>query len=116
MPAGTPADNPASTTYGEPDQVAPLPRPLPTGDAPTSPARESLIRLIRQGLDTSLRSVQVWAELSRALNAPPASPTHPAVINYVQQPIEALLAAQRHVVDQLVTTQQHLAQRLCVER
>lgn len=60
---------PRTTAHGEFHPTA-----APGEDTPTGPARESLVRLIRQGLGTSLRSVQVWAELTRALDATPTSP------------------------------------------
>jgi hypothetical protein len=111
MPTHKAGKEPRTTAHGEFHPTA-----TPGEGTPTGPAREQLVQLMRQGLGTSLRSVQVWAELTRALDATPTSPANQAVITHAHRPIETLLAAQRQVIDQLATTQQHLARHLSGER
>ncbi|MBV8540616.1 MAG: hypothetical protein JO063_06250 [Pseudonocardiales bacterium] len=75
--------------------------------------RDSMSQLVRRGQDTSLRSLQVWADLARRLG--PTAPSFPAGVAIVAlacDPFEKLLAAQRQVVDELVATQCQLAQQL----
>jgi hypothetical protein len=62
-----------------------------------------MAQLVRQGLDTSLRSVQVWADLARQVDS--------AALTSAYDPFEQLLATQREVVGDLVATQRQLAQQ-----
>lgn len=68
--------------------------------------QDSLVQLMRQGVDISLRSLQVWAELTRQLG--PTALGYPTGATY--ELLEKLVAAQREVVDELVATQRHFAQ------
>jgi hypothetical protein len=79
----------------------------------TQRTQESMTQLVRQGQDTSLRSLQVWADLARkfgptALNRPADA----AIIFLAYDHFEKLLVAQRQVVDELVAIQRQLAQQL----
>jgi hypothetical protein len=76
-------------------------------------AQESMVQLVRQGLDTSLKSVQVWADLARQLG-PTAlgSPAGATMVSRAYDPFEVLLAAQREVVGELVATQRQLTQQV----
>jgi hypothetical protein len=76
-------------------------------------AQDSMAQLVRQGQDTSLRSLQVWADLARKLG--PTAPSFPAgatVVALAYTPFEKLLEAQRQVVDELVATQRQLVKQL----
>lgn len=76
-------------------------------------AQDSMAQLVRQGQDTSLRSLQVWADLARTLG--PTAPSFPAdatIFALAHDPFEKLLEAQRHVVDELVATQRELVRQL----
>ena len=76
-------------------------------------AQDSMAQLVRQGQDTSLRSLQVWADLARKLG-PTASifPAGGAIVALACDPFEKLLEAQRQVVDELVATQRRLVKQL----
>lgn len=72
-----------------------------------------MVQLVRQGLDMSLRSVQVWGDLARQLGPTTMrSPANPAMISLAYDLFEKLLEAQREVVDELVATQRQLAHQL----
>jgi hypothetical protein len=83
-------------------------------DPSTQQVQESMAQLVRQGQDTSLRSLQVWADLARKLG--PTAPSFPAgtttIVALAYDPFEKLLDAQRQVVDELVATQRQLVKRL----
>lgn len=82
-------------------------------DTSTQQVRDSMAQLVRQGQDTSLRSLQVWADLARKLG--PTAPNFPAgtaIVALAHDPFEKLLEAQRQVVDELVATQRQLVKRL----
>jgi hypothetical protein len=81
-------------------------------DTTTQQVHDLMIELVRQGQDTSLKSLQVWADLARQLG-PTAlrPPSSAAMISLAYELFEKLLAAQRQVVDELVVTQRQLAQR-----
>ena len=70
----------------------------------TQRAHDSMAQLVRQGLDTSLRSVQVWADLARQINF--------TALTSAYDPFEQLLATQREVVGDLVATQRQLVQQV----
>ena len=82
-------------------------------DPSTRRAQDSMVQLVRQGLDTSLKSVQVWADLARQLG-PTAlgSPASATMVSRAYDPFEVLLAAQREVVGELVATQRQLTQQV----
>jgi hypothetical protein len=76
-------------------------------------AQDSMAQLVRQGQDTSLRSLQVWADLARKLDhTEPRSPTGATICALACDPFEKLLEAQRQVVDELVATQRQLVKQL----
>ncbi len=80
-------------------------RPVHDTEGPTAQrAHDSMAQLVRQGLDTSLRSVQVWADLARQIDA--------TALTSAYGPFEQLLATQREVVGDLVATQRQLAQQV----
>ncbi|MGH4008740.1 MAG: hypothetical protein ACRDTH_11400 [Pseudonocardiaceae bacterium] len=82
-------------------------------DTTTHRAQDSMVQLVRQGLDTSLKSVQVWADLARQVGpSTPGSPTDATMASLAYQPFELLLAAQREVVGELVATQRQLTQQV----
>jgi hypothetical protein len=82
-------------------------------DTTTERAQDSMVQLVRQGQDASLRSLQVWADLARKLGSHAQSfPAGATVASFVYDPFEKLLLAQRQVVDELVATQRQLAQQL----
>lgn len=72
-----------------------------------------MAQLVRQGLDTSLKSVQVWADLARQVG-PNAlgSPVSATMAAHAHDPFVMLLAAQREVVGELVATQRQLTQQV----
>jgi hypothetical protein len=72
-----------------------------------------MAQLARQGQDTSLRSLQVWADLARKLgHTEPRSPAGATICALACDPFEKLLEAQRQVVDELVATQRQLVKQL----
>jgi hypothetical protein len=74
---------------------------------------DSMVQLVRQGQDTSLRSLQVWADLARKLGPTSlSSPAGATMASLAHDPFEKLLEAQRQVVEELVATQRQLTQRL----
>jgi hypothetical protein len=94
-------------------------RPLQAGVAPvavdptTQRVQDSMVQLVRQGQNTSLRSLQVWADLARKLGSTAQnSPAGATMVSLAHDPLKKLLEAQRQVVEELVATQRQLAQRL----
>ena len=82
-------------------------------DQTTQRVQDSMVQLVRQGQDTSLRSLQVWADLARKLGSTaPSSPAGATMVSLAHDPFEKLLEAQHLVVEELVATQRQLAQRL----
>jgi uroporphyrinogen-III decarboxylase len=68
---------------------------------------------VRQGQDTSLRSLQMWADLARKLGPSTlSSPVAAGIVSHAHDPFEKLLMAQRQVVDELVATQRQLTRQL----
>jgi hypothetical protein len=81
-------------------------------DTTTERAQDLMIELVRHGQDISLRSLQVWADLSRQLGTPALrSPARKVMVGLAYDLFEKLLTAQREVVDELVATQRQLAQQ-----
>ena len=97
------------------------PRPLHTAlemsteqcaaDPSAQRVQDSMVQLVRQGQDTSLRSLQVWADLARTLDPTALSSPAGVTMASLHDPFEKLLEAQRQVVEELVATQRQLAQR-----
>jgi hypothetical protein len=82
-------------------------------DTSVQRTQDSMAQLVRQGQDTSLRSLQVWADLARKLGPTASSfPAGAAIVALACDPFEKLLRAQRQVVDELVATQRQLVQQL----
>ncbi len=76
-------------------------------------AQDSMSQLVRQGQDTSLRSLQVWADLARRFGSTEASSSADSTMfSLAHDPFEKLLEAQRQVVDELVATQRELARQI----
>jgi hypothetical protein len=90
--------------------------PQLVGVTPTShPAQDSMVQLVRQGQDASLRSLQVWADLARKFgptDPPGGNSSDVTMVDLAYDPFEKLLEAQRQVADELVATQRQLAQYL----
>jgi len=86
----------------------------PVAAEPTAErVQDLMVQLVRQGQDTSLRSLQVWADLARKLDPGGlSSPAGATMVSLAHDPFEKLLEAQRQVVEELVATQRQLAQRL----
>lgn len=75
--------------------------------------QDSMAQLVRQGQDTSLRSLQVWADLARKFGSTsPSSSADSTMFSLAHDPFEKLLEAQRQVVDELVATQRELARQI----
>ncbi|HKR48994.1 MAG TPA: hypothetical protein VJT72_05320 [Pseudonocardiaceae bacterium] len=84
-----------------------------TTDKTSQQVQDSMIQLVRQGLDTSLKSVQVWADLARQVGSTAlASPASATMASRAHDPFELLLAAQRKVVGELVATQRHITRQV----
>lgn len=93
----------------EPVRVA----PEVAADPSSQRVQDSMAQLARQGQDTSLRSLQVWADLARKLgHTEPRSPTGATICALACDPFEKLLEAQRQVVEELVATQRQLVKQL----
>lgn len=84
-----------------------------TTDPTTAQMQNLMAQLVRQGQDTSLRSLQVWADLARQLGATTqvCTPAAATRVCLAYDLLEKLHAGQREVVDELVATQRQLAQR-----
>ena len=83
-----------------------------TVDTPTLRVHDVMTQLVRDGQDISLRSLQVWADLARQLGPSRlGAPAAATMVPLAYDLFERVLAAQREVVDELVATQRHLAQR-----
>jgi hypothetical protein len=82
-------------------------------DSTAQHAHDSMTQLVRRGQDTSLRSLQVWADLARKFGSTtPSSSAGATMFSLAHDPFEKLLIAQRQIVDELVATQRELAQQL----
>jgi hypothetical protein len=76
-------------------------------------AQDSMAQLVRMGQDTSLRSLQVWADLARKFGtSTPGSAAGATMCSLAHDPFEKLLVAQRQIVDELVATQRQFTQQL----
>ncbi|MGH3843479.1 MAG: hypothetical protein ACRDS0_18850 [Pseudonocardiaceae bacterium] len=81
-------------------------------DPTTQRVYDVMVQLVRDGQDASLRSLQVWSDLARQLDPTRlGSAAGATMVSLAYDLFEKVLAAQREVVDELVATQRHLAQR-----
>ncbi len=107
MPTQIRDDRPVANIHHNQD-LRPVHDPGPTAQR----GQDSMVQLMRHGLDTLLKSVQVWADLARQLGPTTLdSPGGATMVSVAHDPFEKLLAAQRKVVDELVATQRQLMQR-----
>lgn len=67
-----------------------------------------MVQLVRQGVDISLRSLQLWADLARPFGPTALGSSATAAYDL----LEKLLAAPREVVDELAAAQRQFAQGL----
>jgi len=82
-------------------------------DPITQRAQDSMTQLVRQGQDTSLRSLQVWADLARRFGTTEANSSAGSMMfSFAHDPFEKLLEAQRQIVDELVATQRELTRHI----
>jgi hypothetical protein len=85
-----------------------------TGQLPSGRIQDLMAELTRQGLNTSLRSLQVWAELARQVGPQVLGCSPDGTRVFVAGDHEffgKLLAAQREIVDELVAAHHELSQR-----
>ena len=76
--------------------------------------QDLMAQLVRQGLNSSLRSLQVWTDLAHQLGPAVLGSSAGATRVFLAGDYDQfakLLAAQREVVGELVATQRELAQR-----
>jgi hypothetical protein len=113
MPTQIKDSQPVTDTYGDQDSLAFHDAVDTTTEQPNGAADPTILglqdprgRLARQGVDISLRSLQVWADVARqrGLTAPGSS------ARAVYDLFEKLLMAQRQVIDELVAAQRQFAQ------
>ncbi|MGH3669710.1 MAG: hypothetical protein ACRDSH_03605 [Pseudonocardiaceae bacterium] len=85
--------------------------------APATPSpqvQDLMVQLARQGLNTSLRSLQVWADLARQLGPQVLGGSAGGTRVFLAcdyDLFKKLFAAQREVVDELVAAQGEIVQR-----
>jgi hypothetical protein len=85
-----------------------------TGELPSGRIQDLMAELTRQGLNTSLRSLQVWAELARQVGPQVLGCSTDGTRVFLASDHELfnkLLAAQRETVDELVAHYRELSQR-----
>ena len=113
MPTQIKDSRPVTDTYGDQDSLTFQDAVDTTTEEPNGAAdptiqrlQDSRVQLTRQGVDISLRSLQVWADLTRqrGLTAPGSS----AGATYGL--FEKLLVTQRQVINELVAAQRQFAQ------
>jgi hypothetical protein len=83
-------------------------QPSGAADPPLLRVQDLMVQLVRQGVDISLRSLQLWADLARPFGPTALGSSATAAYDL----FEKLLAAQREVVDELVAAQRQFAQGL----
>jgi hypothetical protein len=115
MPTRIEDSQPVTNTYGDHDSLAfhdavdttTTEQPNDATDPTIQGLQDSRVQLARQGVDISLRSLQVWADLTRqrGLTAPGSS----AGATYGL--FEKLLVTQRQVINELVAAQRQFAQQ-----
>lgn len=87
-------------------------QPRAAADTTTHRVPDLMAQLVRQGMDISLRSVQVWADVARQLGSTAlGSPARATMVSLGYDLFENLLATQRHIVDELVAAQYQSAQQ-----
>lgn len=87
-------------------------QPRAAADTTTHRVPDLMAQLVRQGMDISLRSVQVWADVARQLGSTAlGSPAKATMVSLGYDLFENLLATQRHIVDELVAAQYQSAQQ-----
>ncbi|MDQ3761902.1 MAG: hypothetical protein M3460_09430 [Actinomycetota bacterium] len=80
-------------------------------DMTTQLTQDLIVQLVRQGLDISLKSLQVWADLTRQFGSTALrSPAGATMVFLAYDLFEKVLMAQRQVVDELVAAQRQFAQ------
>jgi len=82
--------------------------------SPSERIQNLMAQLARQGLNTSLRSLQVWADLARQLGPQVLGCSTDATRVFLADDYDLfneLFAAQRDTVDELVINYRELAQR-----
>jgi hypothetical protein len=85
-----------------------------TGQLPSERIQDLMAELTRQGLNISLRSLQVWAELARQVGPQVLGRSTDGTRVFLASDHELfgkLLAAQRETVDELVANYRELSQR-----
>lgn len=85
-----------------------------TGQLPSERIQELMAELTRQGLNTSLRLLQVWAELARQVGPEVLGCSTDGTRVFLAGDHELfgkLLAAQREIVNELVAAHRELSQR-----
>src|SRR6185437_7578375 len=95
----TPVRDGTHTTTEQPSNAA---------DPTLQGVQDLMVQLVRQGVDISLRSLQLWADLARPFGPTALGSSATAAYDL----FEKLLAAQREVVDELVAAQRQFAQGL----
>jgi hypothetical protein len=105
---------PVTDTYGDQDPLAfhdaldtiTTEQPNGAADPTIQELQDPRVQLARQGVDISLRSLQVWADLARQRGLTAQDYSARATYDL----FEKLLVAQRRVIDELVAAQRHFAQ------
>lgn len=85
-----------------------------TAESPSEGIQDLMVQLARQGLNTSLRALQVWADLSRQLGPQVLGCSTGATRVFLAGDYDLfrkLLAAQCETVDELVDSHRELSQR-----
>lgn len=85
-----------------------------TGQLPSERIQDLMAELTRQGLNTSLRSLQVWAELARQVGPQVLGCSTDGTRVFLVDDHELfskLLATQREIVDELIAAHRELSQR-----
>lgn len=113
MPTRIKDNQPVTDVYGDQDFLAfhdavdtTTEQPNDAADPTIQRLQDPRVQLARQGVDVSLRSLQVWADLARhrGLTAPDSS------VKTTYDLFAKLLVAQRQVIDELVAAQRQFAQ------
>jgi len=75
--------------------------------------QNTVVELMRQGQDCSLRAVQVWADMARLLNASALPlPSDRVLVTRSYDLFESLLATQREFIDELIAVHRNFTQQL----
>jgi len=113
MPTQMKDNQPVTDAYGDQNSLAfhdavdtTTEQPIGAADPTIQRLQDPRVQLARQGVDVSLRSLQVWADLARqrGLTAPGSS------VEATYDLFEKLLVTQRQVINELVATQRQFAQ------